>query len=143
MKKEKFFLVSSSIESLFSKKEEKSLLLGEWCKTNLSDGFLNNYKTKVLPYHWEDQKKCLKDYKYIVSVYQKIITELTKTLNKIHKTNFSTKYWNIMIGPWLIIFITVMYDNFLTVSAIKKYNVTGTYTIKNSYKKFIPKNLKY
>ena len=140
MNKKSFFLVSSSIESLFPKKGEKSLLLGEWCKINLSDDFLNNYKTKVLPYHWEDKKKCLKDYKYVVSVYQKIITELTKTLNKIHKTNFSTKYWNIIIGPWLIIFITAMYDRFLTVSAIKNYNITGTYTIKNNYKRFIPKN---
>ena len=33
-----------------------------------------------------------------------------------------------------------MYDRFLTVSAIKNYNITGTYTIKNNYKRFIPKN---
>ena len=58
-------------------------MLGEWCKTNLSEDFLNNYKISVLPYHWENNKKTLKDYKYIVSVYQKIITDLKiKNLNK-------------------------------------------------------------
>jgi putative transferase (TIGR04331 family) len=140
MNKENFFLVSSSIKSLFPKKEKKLLMLGEWCKTNLSEDFLNNYKISVLPYHWKNSKKTLKDYKYIVSVYQKIITDLTNVLNKTHKRNFSRKYWNITIGPWLIIFITAMYDRFRTVNAIKNYNITGTYTLKNSYKKFIPQN---
>ena len=32
---------------------------------------------------------------------------LTKFLNKIHKTNFSEKYWDQIFGHWLINFISL------------------------------------
>ena len=92
MKKENFFLVTSAIKSLFPEKKAKILLLGEWCKCNLGNDFLNSYKVKVLPHHWEDENKKIKDYNYIVSVYRRICVDLSQLLNEIHGTNFSQKY---------------------------------------------------
>ena len=56
MKKENFFLVTSAIKSLFPEKKEKILLLGEWCKCNLGNDFLNSYKVKVLLAKFLNQK---------------------------------------------------------------------------------------
>ena len=42
--KRKVFLVTSSIKSLFPLKKDNILLIGEWCKTNLSNDFLRKYK---------------------------------------------------------------------------------------------------
>ena len=72
MKNKNFFLVTSSIKSLFPEKNVKTLLLGEWCKTNINNDFLSKYNTEIVPYHWANEKKRAKGYKYIKPIYRKI-----------------------------------------------------------------------
>ena len=140
MKKEKFFLVTSSIKSLFPLKKNNILLIGEWCKTNLSNNFLKKYKLKTFSHHWENDKKKIKDYKYILKVYHKTCYELTILLNKIHQKNFSRKYWEQIIGPWLIQFVVIIYDRYYLTKQIGKYNIDETYCLDNYNYTFIPKD---
>ncbi len=140
MKKEKFFLVTSSIKSLFPLKKNNILLIGEWCKTNLSNDFLKKYKLKIFPHHWENDKKKIKNYKYLLKVYHKTCYELSILLNKVHQTNFSRKYWEQIIGPWLIQFVVIIYDRYYLTEQISKYNIDETYCLNNSNNTFIPKD---
>ena len=140
MKKENFFLVTSAIKSLFPEKKAKILLLGEWCKCNLGNDFLNSYKVKVLSHHWEDENKKIKDYNYIVSVYRKICVDLSQLLNEIHGTNFSQKYWEFLLFNWLMDFMVAIYDRFYLINHIKKYNIIGTKSIDIHHDDLIPKN---
>ena len=140
MKSKNFFLVTSSIKSLFPEKNVKTLLLGEWCKTNINNDFLSKYNTEIVPYHWANEKKRAKGYKYIKPIYRKISIDLAKILNDVHNTNFSKKYWQQIIGPWLHHFILIAYDKYCLVRLLKKYKLVGTRCIKISNDERIPQN---
>ena len=41
-------------------------------------------------------------------------------LNKIHNVNYSKNYWRVLIGPWLFMFISIIFDNWNKLKYIKK-----------------------
>ena len=65
-----------------------------------------------MPYHWNDRAKLHKDYLFLQEVYEEFLQLLSANLNKIHGVNFSLRYWRIVIGLWLNIFIPVLFDRF-------------------------------
>ena len=65
------------------------------------------------------------------STYENILPDLVKSLNKLHKVQFSLRSWNIILGPWLRVFIHVSYENFYTLNkVIKENSVEQIYAIK-------------
>ena len=47
-------------------------LLGTWCINDNLNLFENIKSYKILPYHWEDKDKFIKDYAYLDQIYEKI-----------------------------------------------------------------------
>ena len=105
----KNYLVTTPIQETWPT-NGKIIFLGEWCKIYSRRDDWNHINYKVLPYHWDDRKKLFNDYEYLTNLYESILVSLSQTLNNIHGVNFSNKYWRILIGPWLGIFIQVIYD---------------------------------
>lgn len=124
MKKETY-VVCSPIDKLYPKKKNNSILLGEWCKIDINDKYLNKRNHKILKYHWKNRLKLEKDYYYIKKVYSLTSAELSNFLNKFHKINKPNKYWEQIFGNWLMQFIVFAYDKFYTLSMLpkKKYTV--------------------
>ena len=139
-KKENLYLVTSANQLSYPKNFKNILLLGEWCNFNLNKDFIKNYNFEILPYHWEKEERKLKDYKYIMSVYKTLSKELSESLNKTHKKNFSTKYWETIISPWLMVFIVSIFDRYLLIKQTQKYNIIGTSSIKVSEQEMIAKS---
>ena len=102
-------LITTPLEETWDKKQEV-IFLGEWCKLYSRKKSWQNLKYTTLSYHWNDRKKLYNDYKYLTNLYESILISLSLTLNEIHGVNFSNKYWRILIGPWLGVFIQVIYD---------------------------------
>ena len=105
----KNFLVTTALNQEFSK-NGKNFLLGKWCESHNITGFnksVNSYKSK---HHWTNKTKLEKDYYYINLVSEKILNFLTSSLNKIHNTNENSNYWRVIINPWLISYLTVLYS---------------------------------
>ena len=50
---------------------------------------------------------------YLEDYSERLIKVLSKELNKIHKTNFSTKFWSIILMPWLISLLQVFFERYL------------------------------
>ena len=96
----KRFLVTTAIEETIPQ-NKPILFLGEWCRPFENINKLDKLDAKVLPYHWDDRSKLHKDYSYLSEFYEKLLIELTNQLNQIHGTDHKTKYWRILIGPWL------------------------------------------
>ena len=55
---------------------------------------------------WIGYKRKLKDLKQNHKLYNFYLKKLTKFLNKYHQTNFSNRYWEIILGKWLFWFIS-------------------------------------
>ena len=121
MKKETY-VVCAPIDKLYPKKKDNSILLGEWCKIDINNKYLNKRNHKILKYHWKNRLKLEKDYYYIKKVYSLTSAELSNFLNKFHKINKPNKYWEQIFGNWLMQFIVFAYDKFYTLSMLPKKN---------------------
>jgi putative transferase (TIGR04331 family) len=102
--------------------------LGEWCKKNLND------KSKTFNYVWNSGKKVQEGALYSMSIYKVILPLLVDELNRIHKLEKSEQYWETIIGTWLIAFIQVVYERYVTILDYKKYSEFTTLLLsENSF----------
>ena len=120
------FLKKTNIEEY---NDENVLLLGEWAK-NEKDEKDNSFKT--LDYHWKNLDKVEQDNFYLFTLYEKIIPFLAKELNLIHNTKHSNRFWEILVGPWFVKFIEVLFDRYCMLKiASENYKDLNTYIVEN------------
>lgn len=108
------FLITTA-DQIFWKRDEKILFLGEWCKLFSQRLIWEKLSYEVLPYHWDDRKKLYQDYLYLNNLYEKTIPILSERLNQIHNVKHSLRYWRIIIGPWLNLFVQIFYDRYKSI----------------------------
>ena len=109
--------------SFFKLKKKPVLFLHTGCKLfKIDDHFTYPLIAK---YHWDDRKKFNKDLIYINSVYEIYLEILKNFLNKFHNVEYSKLYWRIVVGPWLIEFISILFDRYETIK-----NINKNYSIK-------------
>ena len=96
-----------------------------------------NYKKIVSP--WISFRKRKKDFLLITKFYKILLSALRHKLNKIHRTNYSLKYWEQLIGIWLIEYLISVYEKYLIV---KKLENKKNLIICSPKKKilFLPRN---
>ena len=133
------FLALTAIEKYWDKSKE-ILFLGEWCITSKSN--ISNIKFKVLDYHWKDLKKIESDNDYIFKVYKSLMPLLAVKLNKIHNIKLPFRYWEILVGVWLLKFIELSFDRYSTIIQLRKISdkidcwVTDEYLIPPTFGDF-------
>ena len=117
-------LVTTALEETWGK-EEKLILLGEWCRLYSRKEALNKRSYFVPTYHWDDRQKAYEDSKYLQLLNKQIIYELVPILNNLHGVNFSERSWNLLIGNWLIQFTAVIFDRWIMIDKIAKSHGIG------------------
>jgi putative transferase (TIGR04331 family) len=85
----------------------KLIVLGEdlICPYEYPDKNINTVK-----YHWHDDAKRSDDYAYLSRLYITLISKLTDVLNSTHGVHENQRYWEIIIGPWLVAFVSAFFD---------------------------------
>ncbi len=58
---------------------------------------------------------CLKYEEY----FNNVLDTLSKSFNHYHNTNYDKKYWKIIVAPWLINFLKVIYDKWINFTKIR------------------------
>ena len=107
----KKLLVTSALSSTWSNKEFM-IFLGDWCKKDNNFSSLDKEKYQIFKYHWDDRSKLKKDYEYLKTLEKKVLLELIKFLNGYHNKNFSERYWKILLGPWLITLLQIIFERY-------------------------------
>ena len=84
----------------------------------------------------QSKKKVNSVYNYCEKKYENILMDLYKEFNKLHKLNYPKRYWEILIGRWLIDFIFICYKNYFTCKkALNKKNISYYISLpKNQFK---------
>ena len=136
----KYHLITVPLKELFPKKKTNLLFLGKWCE--IGNGLKYEIKKKIVDYPWSNHKKKERSYKKIFENYKFLKSFLSEYLNKIHKTNFSEKYWEQIFGNWLIIFLTVYQDKFEFIKNLKNYKIKSFSFINLNIKNYVPKDSK-
>jgi len=136
--------LATTADQAFWKKDEKILFLGEWCKVFDQKRVWQKLDYEVLPYHWDDRKKLYEDYKYLDGIYETKLEELAGQLNSFHGVSYSKRYWRIVIGPWLYLFIEILFDRYLSIrTAIDSGKVSSTWIPSISVNRFVPLDVLY
>ena len=122
--------------------QEPTLLLGEWCN---SYSQLENYKHIdhiTCGYIWSDHNQLEEDYKIIQAIYRKYLTLIAHELNQIHQLEYTDRQWEIIVGPWLRPFISILYEKYKILKvAIETHDINNVLHF-NPKKNNIPKNTK-
>ncbi len=81
---------------------------------------LKKFKKKVIiKYHWDDSNKLNSDYKYLKKFVNQKYQEIASKLNAYHSINMSTKYWKIIIYPWLMTITNILYDRWEIIRSLR------------------------
>jgi len=137
----KRFLITTAEESTWLL-DRPVLFLGEWCRLYKRRDFWGKLDAEVSPYHWDDRELYYKDYSYLQKVYEEALKCSSDALNTYHGTNYSVRYWRIIIGPWLHRFVNILYDRWAAVhKASNDYLIDGTIILKQDINKLIPSDL--
>jgi putative transferase (TIGR04331 family) len=134
------FLITTPQKNTW-KSSEPILFLGEWCKLYKKKEYWDNLDFKTKDYHWNDRDKLYKDYLYLEQLYEKVIISCSDSLNQFHKVNYSTRYWKILIGPWLFHFIQILFDRWQMVKSLEGDSINGTIVLSGLNNSMVPINM--
>lgn len=81
---------------------------------------LHLLKSEGVPYV-SNPKSFHTSVKEVVDLSIAILPAISNALNKLHSTNFSERYWHILIGPWLMQSLSVIYDHNKIYSSLLTY----------------------
>ncbi len=123
--------------------DEPLLFLGNWCRLPDERSAWETLDAEVMPYHWDDREKLHADYLYLQSCYEEALTGLAQMLNSRHGTDHDVRYWRILVGPWLYLFIHVLFDRWTMVAlAAERNDVAGTLLLADPEDELIPRDLR-
>tara|TARA_B100001093_G_scaffold197419_1_gene189804 strand:+ start:1401 stop:3158 length:1758 start_codon:yes stop_codon:yes gene_type:complete len=122
--------------------EKEVIFLGEWCKLYSCKKSWHNLNHSVIPYHWDDRNKLYKDYKYLINLYENLLIRLSSSLNHIHGVNYPEKYWRILIGPWLGIYLQVVFDRWEMIrKALELNEELFSIITESNISKYVPNDM--
>ncbi len=102
-------LVTTALECTWGK-VENILFLGEWCKLYERRHIWAKRNHETARFHWDDRNKLKRDYDYLESLHHSLLKCLAASLNEFHHVNFPIRYWQILLDPWLMAYVGVVFD---------------------------------
>ena len=120
------FLITTADERTW-KFDRPVLFLGEWCRLYDRKHIWGNMDAIVAEPLGLDPEQKVKDIDYVQRLSAELLIELSDALNGFHKTNYSTRYWNILLGHWLQRYVAVSFNRYYALKqALEKNEITGT-----------------
>ena len=111
---------------------EGDYFLGNWCFNQI----VEEKDYNIIRFHWSNLKKRKKDYFYLESLRKRILKSLCQKINNHHNVKKSTRYWVLLLDPWLSSYLSIMFDRWESLkTATKEYNFNV-----NFYKGIVKKN---
>jgi len=110
------FLATTAL-SEFWDKDQEILFLGSWCLRYDRRAEWQNLQYRVLEDPWADRRLVAEAFRYCTEVFEHTLTELTEYLNGVHGVEHSSRYWRVLLGPWLLEYIQALYDRYVHMRA--------------------------
>ena len=107
-------LTLTGLEKMDSKKDDV-YLLGKWCLGDRIDDLEMHNNYQILNYHWDDREKLKLDYYYLKKLHDRLLDKLTLSLNKLHLVQKDKRYWQILLDPWLMDYVGIIFDRWETI----------------------------
>jgi putative transferase (TIGR04331 family) len=144
--KRDYYLATTALSEIWDN-NSKLLLTNPWCLMgNNNKRMLRDRDYMVLPSPWEPAALRKTALEYCHVVYEETLLQMYTILNDIHHVSFPLQYWRILIGPWLLHFISAFCDRYTRIgNALKLFPdfhtnvlpVEGCCPVSYSYDDFI------
>jgi putative transferase (TIGR04331 family) len=136
------FLVTTAIEETWPESDVPILILGEWCRHYDYKSSWEHRDVVLAPYHWDDRKKLHHDYLYLKGLYEELLSELATQLNALHRVDHSLRYWRTLVGPWLGIFIQMLFDRWSMLRQVQRDNeIIGVKVLQHTDGEQVPNDM--
>lgn len=109
----KVFLATTALEDFWDD-THPMLFLGEWCLLHRRKPIWKSLGQRVLPSILSDQEETERARSYVMPLYEDYLVRLSAVLNDIHAMQKSVRYWRIVLGPWLYLYLCVLYERYLS-----------------------------
>tara|TARA_Y100001934_G_scaffold249228_1_gene310502 strand:- start:484 stop:2322 length:1839 start_codon:yes stop_codon:yes gene_type:complete len=126
----KRLLVTTALEETWGE-DVPVIFLGEWCRLYSRKHIWSKMDALVAqPFGAQPEQK-LSGMDYVHGLTKQILTELTEVLNKYHGVQYSERYWNILISPWLRIYVQLAFNRYYALDqTLKNYKISETFIIQ-------------
>ncbi len=114
----RYFVATTALEEFWDT-SYPVVFLGEWCKRYSRRSYGGSFESTTLPSEISEEG-IFEVISYLQEVYERLLPVLAKTFNEIHGAGFSTRYWRIVIGPWLLFFLHTVHDKYVQIISLKK-----------------------
>ena len=120
------YLITTADERTW-KFDQPVLFLGEWCRLYERKSVWSKMDAVVAsPFILKPERK-VSDIDYVQGLSNELLIEISAVLNVFHGTNYSIRYWNILLGHWLKRHVAVCFNRYFTLQqALSKYKVSAT-----------------
>ena len=109
------------------------MFLGPWCLLYRDRHLWQSLDYEVMASPWRDRHAYYEAGKYTYVTYHYLLDRLTDYLNKVHGAHHQKRFWQIIVGPWLLHFTEAFYDRYYCLKeAFKKYQSFNTYLLSES-----------
>ena len=102
-------LATTALEETWGSDEEL-VFLGEWCKRYERRHVWGERKHEVVPFHWDDREKLRRDYFYLETLHRAVLERIASALNSFHGVAHDLRYWQLLLDPWLLAYLSVSFD---------------------------------
>ncbi len=143
---ERYCLATTALTELWDL-DNSLLFLGPWCLTaKKADKIIEKKDYMMASSPWLLAKNRNDAFVYCYDLYRRMIPLISERLNIIHEVTYPEKYWRILVGPWLLRFISILFDRYKRIeNVVKLYPEFYTYvlpkckckTVSYSYEDFI------
>ncbi|MBI5630407.1 MAG: transferase [Elusimicrobia bacterium] len=138
----KRFLCTTALEETWGEDRQPVLFLGEWCRRHSRRERWGRMNAEVLPYHWDDRARLHEDYLYLRDLHERLLIETARQLNQIHDVNHGTRYWRILLGPWLGYFTQMLFDRWRSIQqAVGQHELSGTIVLSGLESALVPNDM--
>ena len=108
----KYYLATTGISEIWDL-DSQLLLLSPWCSSyEKNKKLFQDTDYVVVSSPWKPVFKIKDAADYCQMVYEKLLLACSEELNSIHQVSYPVIYWRILLGPWLLHFIGMLYDKY-------------------------------
>ncbi|MBM4328177.1 MAG: hypothetical protein FJ118_13560 [Deltaproteobacteria bacterium] len=112
-------LVLTGAPELWPRDEKAALYLGPWCFIrNPKRSFDEHVHFNLAPSPWSRPEQLLDALREIDQLYDRLLPPFADLMNRLHRVNHSTRFWNIVCVSWLHHWLSVCYERYQRLSLV-------------------------
>lgn len=129
----KRYLITSADERTW-KFDRPVVFLGDWCLRYDRKHIWSKMDMVVAQPYGIKLEERKADYATVCELRERIFPKICNLLNEVHDTNYSQRFWRILIGDWLIRCVDTLFNRIKTLEqCLDSFEISGSTVISNEY----------